>query len=71
VLVFDDPMHQSFDDPFDGEVRWQTYGFIQHTLVVVVHTDPVYDAGRLWRPGRIISARKATTRERKAFEEAL
>ena len=71
MLVFDDPMQQSFADPYDGEVRWQTYGVIQHMLVVVVHTDPVYHAGKIFRPGRIISARKATTRERRAFEEAL
>jgi uncharacterized protein len=68
-LVFQDPLQRCFVDPYEWEERWQTYGLIQHTLVVVVHTEPVYEGGQLTMRGRIISARKATYRERKAFED--
>ena len=64
-LVFDDPHALSRPDPFTGEERWQTVGRIGPVTVLVVHTWPDVDG----RPGRIISARKATTHERKAYEE--
>lgn len=71
ILVFDDPFHATFPDPYDYEERWQTYGFIQQILIVVVHTEPVEQLdGQLVAKGRIISARKATTHERKKFEES-
>jgi uncharacterized DUF497 family protein len=55
-LVFDDPHALSRPDPFPHEDRWQTVG---------VHTWP--DSGD--ETGRIISARKATAHERRAYEE--
>jgi hypothetical protein len=64
--VFDDPLHLSkLDQHPDGD-RWQTIGRVGPVSLLVVHTwsegddDPV---------GRIISARKATAHERKAYEE--
>lgn len=71
VLVFDDPLHQTFPDPYEYEERWHTYGFIQHFLIVVVHTDPIVQNGKVVTSGRIISARQATSRERRKFEESI
>ena len=63
--VFDDPMAVLFEDPYPYEQRWRTIGLIGPMLVVVVHTWT--EAG----DGRIISARKADRRERRAYEEEL
>jgi uncharacterized DUF497 family protein len=64
VLVFDDPFHASRPDPhLDGD-RWQTIGLVGPVLLLVVHTWPEAEP-----VGRIISARKATAHERKAYEE--
>ena len=68
MLVFDDPLHASKPDPHPDGDRWQTIGLVGPVLVLVVHTLPEgSDGGEL--VGRIISARKATARERKAYEE--
>jgi uncharacterized protein len=66
--AFDDPLHQSFfQGVVDNEERWETTGAIGGFLVVVVVTTP------RWRNGeevtRVISARRATKRERKGYEE--
>jgi uncharacterized protein len=67
-VVFDDPMQLSKLDPFSEEERWQTVGVIGEVTIFVVHTWPEEDqSGEL--VGRIISARKATRREREAYEE--
>jgi uncharacterized DUF497 family protein len=70
VLVFDDPLHASKPDPHphpDGD-RWHTIGLVGPVLLLVIHTWP--DETEECEPvGRIISARKATTHERKAYEE--
>jgi uncharacterized protein len=67
ALVFDDPFHASKPDPHPDGDRWHTIGLVGSVLLLVIHTwseetegDPV---------GRIISARKATAHERKAYEE--
>ena len=64
--IFDDIVFTSFDDRFDyGEIREASIGAIQGVVVVVVvHTE---------REGvtRIISARKATRKERKKYYEYL
>jgi uncharacterized protein len=65
--VFGDPYHQSRPDPYPGEERWQTIGMpyaSSPTVLFVVHTQ-MDDDGY----GRIISARKATSHERKAYEK--
>ena len=67
-LVFDDPLAASRLDASDEEERWQTVGLIGHVVVLVVHTAPVFDESGD-EVGRIISARKATSHERKAYEE--
>jgi uncharacterized DUF497 family protein len=67
-LVFNDPFHASKPDPHPDDDRWRTIGLVGSVLLLVVHTwteeseegEPV---------GRIVSARKATAHERKAYEE--
>ncbi|MEW6250744.1 MAG: BrnT family toxin [Planctomycetota bacterium] len=66
ATVFGDPLSRTIHDPLHSvrEERWVTMGrSFRNRLVVVVHTDR---GGRI----RLISARKATRRERGAYEEA-
>ncbi|MFE0754838.1 BrnT family toxin [Inquilinus sp. NPDC058860] len=68
--VFGDPYALTLPDPHPHEERWRTIGMPSSNssvLLFVVHTggdelnpDPI---------GRIISARRAEPRERKAYEE--
>jgi uncharacterized protein len=67
--VFDDPLAASRPDPFPDGERWQTIGVIGTVTVFVVHTSPEVDPNTGDESGRIISARKATDYERKAYEE--
>ncbi len=65
VTAFYDPLSATFDDPdhSDEEQRYITVGFSsQGRLLVVGHTD----RGEIVR---IISARRATARERKKHEK--
>jgi len=65
-LVFDDPLHLSIPDPYEGEVRWQTMGLVKGVVVLlVVHTVEEKDGEE---EIRIISARKATGFERRVYE---
>lgn len=67
--VFDDPFHLSIQDRHvDGEERWQTLGLVGGVVVLLV-------AHALVEEGedeivRIISARKATRKERAHYEQA-
>ena len=67
----DDPLALTLPDPYPDEERWRTIGSpsTQRDVVLfVVHTWPKEDeAGE--EVGRIISARKATRYERRAYEE--
>lgn len=71
MRIFEDPMVASRRDPYPDEVRWQSIGkpssdsFI---VLFVVHTDPVPQPGGE-EEGRIVSARRATSHERVAYEE--
>jgi len=69
VLVFDDPFHASRPDLHPDGDRWQTIGVVGPVLLLVIRTWPkgVFDGDGA--AGRIISARKATARERKVYEE--
>ena len=42
---------------------------VRGVVVVVVHTDPVFDESNEAEVGRIINARKATNGERHGYEE--
>ena len=68
-LVFDDPNHLSIQDRHEGnEERWQTLGLAAGIVVVLVaHTWHEEDDGE--EVIRIISARKATNRERRLYEQ--
>jgi uncharacterized DUF497 family protein len=68
-LVFHDPLAASRRDPDPSEERWQTIGLIGQVVVFVVHTRPEPDPATGEKAGRIISARKATSHERRAYEE--
>jgi uncharacterized DUF497 family protein len=67
--VFNDPLAATRRDPFPDDDRWQTIGAIGEVAVIVVHTWPEADRMTGFETGRIISARKATASERKAYEE--
>jgi uncharacterized protein len=69
VLVFNDPLAVSRLDPHPDGDRWQTMGVIANVAVFVVHTWREADPETGQEVGRIISARKATTRERRAYEK--
>ena len=66
--VFADPLHRSvLQDTLDGEERWETIGSIGGVLVVVVISTVRYQVGA--EIIRIISARRATKREKRNYEE--
>jgi uncharacterized DUF497 family protein len=68
VALDRDPHAQSRPDPHPDGDRWQTVANAGGVvLLFVVHTAPQgHDDGI---PGRIISVRKATAHERRAYEE--
>ena len=69
ALVFDDPYHISrLDREEGGELRWQTIGMVQGIqLLLVAHT--VLESNEEEETVRIISARKATPRERSIYAQ--
>jgi uncharacterized protein len=65
-LVFDDPYARTLQDRVvNGEERWQTMGMMKGLIVVVAHTYRQKDEEEVVR---IVSARKATSAERRAYE---
>jgi len=70
VTVFDDPLHLSvLDYKTHYEERWITIGHaVTRSTIVVVHT---YKELRGLEIVRIISARHATRREKKQYEERI
>lgn len=66
ILVFDDPNHISIQDrEVDGEARWQTIGMVGGVhILLVAHT--VEEEAQVIR---ILSARKATRRERSVYAQ--
>jgi hypothetical protein len=70
--VFRDPLYISVQDRIeDGEQRWQTLGFVEGLLLLTVaHTIQEYqDEERYVDVIRIISARPATKKERRRYED--
>jgi uncharacterized DUF497 family protein len=67
MLVFDDPFQVAYQDrEVEGEARWQTIGMANDLqLLLVAHT--VKDEGEEEELIRILSARKATRRERSIY----
>ncbi|MYD16817.1 MAG: BrnT family toxin [Chloroflexi bacterium] len=68
-LVFDDPLSLSLPDPYPAEERWRTIGVVGNRYLTFVHTDLEDEGQELTGMGRIISARKSTRTERKAYDE--
>lgn len=68
TLVFSDNYVLSKQDRFEnGEYRWQTIGMLNHQVVLLVaHTVSIEQQTEIIR---IISARKATSQERKLYEQ--
>jgi uncharacterized DUF497 family protein len=69
ALVFDDPLAMTRLDYHPDGDRWQTVGSVGNVALFVVHTWPEPDPETEKTAGRIISARKATAHERRAYEE--
>jgi len=69
--VFLDPFHLSRHDRIEeGEERWQTLGVVHGvTILLVAHTITDDDDGEPVEEIRIISARRATPKERKYYEQ--
>jgi len=69
--VSQDPLHVSVQDRIEGgEQQWQTIGAVQGVVILLVaHTvTEEDDAGGSVEIIRIISARRATPRERRRYE---
>ena len=69
ALAFEDPLALSVQDRLvEGEPRWQTLGLVGGVVVLLIaHT---YEEENGEEVVRIISARKATARERMLYEQA-
>jgi uncharacterized protein len=69
TLVFEDPLAVSAPDRVvEGEQRWQTLGMVDDVVILLVaHT---YEEDNGEEIIRIISARKATPRERTIYAQA-
>jgi len=70
--VFLDPLHVSVQDRVeDGEPRWQTLGLVGGLiLLTMAHTvREEFGDGTLIEVIRIISARRATRKERRRYED--
>ncbi len=67
-LVFADPFHLSIMERIEnGEERWQTMGMVGSVVVLLVaHTAAEQEGEEIVR---IISARKATRKERQIYED--
>ena len=63
--VFEDPQALNIQDRIvEGEERWQTLGMISGIVIIVAHTWQDEDGDEVIR---LISARKATAGERRAY----
>lgn len=68
TLVFDDPRAISLLDDYDLEERWLTIELVNGVVVVVVVHTVQEPHNENDEEVRIISARKATRREREIYE---
>jgi len=68
ILVFDDPFHVTAQDrEVEGEARWQTIGMVNGVHVLLVAHTVDEDADLI----RVLSARKATRRERSIYAQGV
>lgn len=68
-LVFEDPLMRHRRDPGFDEERWHTIGVVGGVTIIVAHTWPKLESFNGDEMGRIVSARRATSHERRAYEE--
>jgi uncharacterized protein len=67
--MFDDPHHVAFIERVEGgEERWHMIGFVPNTMLILVLVY-IYPDREDENLVRIISARRASKRERKAYDE--
>ena len=66
--VFNDTNNISKPDPYPLEERWRTIGVVGPDILFVVHTWE--NPGQPHQTIRIITARRATSRERAEYEQA-
>ena len=69
ILVFRDPLFMTDINSYPYEERFQTVGMVNGDVILVIHTLTEGPFTADTEAGRIISARKATPQERKAYEE--
>lgn len=72
LRVFADPLCVTEQDRIEGsEMRWRTWGLVGETLLLLVAHTIGEDGGDDWcnEVIRIISARKATPRERRRYAQ--
>lgn len=63
IELFDDPNRIEFENTRNGEKRFQTIGMVNDVVLFLVYTSR-------GSKKRIISVRRASKNERKAYEEA-
>jgi|SRR5712672_1786486 uncharacterized protein len=68
-MLLKQTIHASKPDPHPDGDRWHTIGLVAPVLLLVIHTWPEVEFHGDEPVGRIISARKATAHERRAYEE--
>ena len=68
MLALQDELAVTEDDPYPNERRFQTTGMVGMAILIVIHTLPEDNPRFGGEVGRIISARKATPRERRKYE---
>ena len=66
--VFKDTNNISKPDPYPLEERWRTIGTVEPDILFVVHTWE--NPGQPHQTIRIITTRRATSRERAEYEQA-
>ena len=64
-IVFNDFNIITEEDDFPHEQRWRSTGRVSQAIITVIHTWP----DRIGNIGLIISARKASRRERRLYED--
>ena len=67
MRVWEDPLYREIEDRIvDGQMRWHAIGWVTPAVLLVVFTEPdPSDDTRI----RIISARQATPKERRDYEQ--
>jgi uncharacterized protein len=68
--VFLDPLYFSIYERIeDGEERWQTFGLVDRAVLMAAHTIREEARAGSVEVIRIITAREATARERRRYED--